>query len=355
MSAQERLTPEGFLIPQPHPQFEFPRDHGSHPRYKIEWWYVTGHLFTKEGRRFGYQATFFRQSAPPSPAQDQFPLFGHRQLYMALTDVASGTFLQQELLNRDGWNAGASTETLDLRQGDWFLRLSDSDSNRLQLRGGIRARVRFDLDLTPAKPLTVFGRDGVSRKAADPAAVSHYLTFTRLDTRGTLHLDEKSFEVTGHSWMDHEISSSQLGEGQSGWDWASLQLNDGREIMAYRMRRRDGTTDAHSTLAWVDQEGGLTHHGPDQFKWSAQGRWTSPATGAAYPLPARIETVDPASGEKAAFDLVPLVANQELTGGVGGIAYWEGACRVLDANGREVGSAYVELTGCAGDFASRFH
>jgi len=352
------LTPDGFAVPQPGYPFAFPRDHGSHPEFKIEWWYLTGHLHTVDtpARRFGFQATFFRQAGPRG-GTDVNPEFGSAQLYlahMALVDVQTGRFLHQERLNREGWDAAAATDTLAVRNGDWSLRLVDptdaSAQPTLALQGGIHAEAAFALTLRAAKPLVVFGEDGVSRKGAAPTAASYYLTFTRLMADGELTLQgergSEKFRVTGEAWMDHEISSSQLGAGQIGWDWVSIQFTDRRELMLYRLRLRDGTADPASTLTWIDAAG-RTQRSP--FTWEVLTRWTSPATGAIYPQRIRITTTDPATNATVTLSVEPLVAAQELPGTLGGVSYWEGACRVRDAAGREVGSAYMELTGYARD------
>ena len=158
-------TADGFAVPQPGHIFTFPRDHGSHPEFKIEWWYLTGHLFAKDGRRFGYQATFFRSAAPDKST--------HLHLaHMALIDVATGKFHHQERLNREGWDARSSTTTLDLHNGPWSLRFLDATAERMSLRGGIRADVGFNFTLSPAKPLVVFGENSVSRKGSAPTAAS---------------------------------------------------------------------------------------------------------------------------------------------------------------------------------------
>ena len=267
---------------------------------------------------------------------------------MALLEVATQKFIFQERLNRSGWDAGSSTETLDVRNGNWSLRFTDAASERMALTGGIRSEALFHLDLTPAQPLVVFGRDGLSRKGADPLASSHYLTFPRLTAGGTLRLGAEEIAVQGEAWMDHEISSSQLTANQTGWDWAALQLRDGREIMAYRMRLDDGGTDPFSTLAWVEPGAPPQHFGPDRFTWKPLATWKSPRTGASYPTEVQITAPDPRTGRPAVFRLVPLAADQELNGGIGGVAYWEGACRVVDEAGAEIGSAFLELTGYAG-------
>ncbi len=365
-------TVGGFAIPQPGRAFQFPRDHGDHPEFKIEWWYVTGHLFAtdpaEKGRRFGFQATFFRNAglAPgrPAPQGTEPPAFAKAPLFlahMAVLDAATGRFLHQERLNRAGWDADSSGTTLDVRNGNWSLRFTGPqpatalDSRPvLDLRGSVNGEAAFQLQLTPAKPLVIFGKDGVSRKAADPAAASHYLTWPRLDATGTLRMDERSFAVTGLAWMDHEISSSQLSSEQTGWDWAAIQLKDGREIMAYRMRLKDGSTDPFSTLAWIDKSGTVTHQTPAQFSWKSDSTWTSPVTRAPYPAGATLTTVDPATGQPLTLRLTPLAPAQEITGGLGGIPYWEGACRVTGASGQDLGSAFLELTGYTGDLAARF-
>lgn len=355
------LTPDGFAVPQPNRQFEFPRDHGSHPEFKIEWWYVTGHLFTEQGRRFGFQATFFRRAGSNlgtgANATDRSPLFQTGPIHlahMAVLDAATGRFLHQERLNRQGWDAESSTNTLAVRNGNWSLRFADETNQTMVLRGGVQSEAAFDLTLRPVKPLVIFGEKNVSRKGSSQTASSHYLTFPRLAANGSVRLGETSLTVTGTAWMDHEISSSQLDEGQSGWDWAGVQLNDGREFMTYRLRRKDGSMDPFSTLAWIDKEGQISHRSAAQFYWTTLSTWKSPTTGAIYPVRSRLTTVDPIHGKSVSFVFEPLAANQELTGDLGGVAYWEGASRVRNDAGDEIGSAFVELTGYSGNLADRF-
>jgi predicted secreted hydrolase len=354
-------TTDGFAVPQPGRHFEFPRDHGSHPEFKIEWWYVTGHLFGESDRRFGFQATFFRRAGPQPTNECAVPassaMFSNDELHlahMALLDVSGERFLHEERLNRAGWDAGSSTNTLAVHNGNWFLRLGTNASGPLSLQGSIRAEAAFSLELTPTKPLVVFGENGVSRKGAAPTASSHYLTFSRLAVAGELTLAGRQQAVRGQAWMDHEISSSQLDADQAGWDWASLQLNDGREIMAYRLRKKDGRTDPFSQLAWVDAQGGVTNRNSTQFTWTTVRTWKSPATGGVYPVHVKLTTTDPANGQSVSFTLEPILLQQELSGALGGIPYWEGACHVLNEQGANVGSAYLELTGYVGSLADRF-
>ena len=356
-AADPAADAEGFTLPRPGRVFAFPRDHGSHPDFRLEWWYVTGHLaaVADPARRFGFQATFFRQAAPRPHASAPAGNFGRDQLFlahMALLDVRSGTFRHEERLHREGWAAGAATTTLEVRNGDWSLRLRPAtganEPERLDLRGGIRAEVALRLLLEARKPLVVFGEDGVSRKGAEPAAASHYLTFPRLATSGTLRLagahGPEEVAVIGEAWLDHEFSSSQLGAGQVGWDWLSVHLRDGREVMLYRLRLADGSADPASRLTWVDAAGRTS---VQPFTWEIQRAWRSPTTGASYPTRVRVRTTDPATGAAVLLDVEPLAEDQELTGALGGIPYWEGACRIKGVDGTELGRGYLELTGHA--------
>lgn len=343
-------TAEGFAVPQPAPTFTFPRDHGSHPNFKIEWWYLTGHLYTDEkptARRFGFQATFFRSASPLATADRPAPAaFGHDQIYlahMALVDIGTGRFLHQERLNRAGWDASASTETLDVRNGDWSLRFLDDATETMELIGSVRADARFTLTLKPVKPLVLFGDGGYSRKGAAPTAASYYITYSRLAVTGALTLDANApITVTGEAWMDHEYSSSQLDQNQVGWDWLSAQLNDGRELMFYALRTTDGKIDPASTLTWIARDGTLTRA---PYQWEPLTTWTSPHTGAVYPQRIRLTTTDPATGAETVLIVEPFHSDQELVGSLGGVTYWEGACRILSPDGTELGSAYMELTG----------
>lgn len=343
-------TADGFALPQLGHVFEFPRDYGSHEEFKLEWWYLTGHLFTDTGRRFGFQATFFRSAGrPPASTVSHGVPFGAEQLYlahMAVLDVTSGTYRHQQRLNRNGWDAFAATNGLDVRNGNWSLRLTNSSTQALELHGTVDGDTGYHLALTPRQPLVVFGSNSVSRKAADPAAASYYLTFPRLAATGELCWDGVTNRVTGEAWMDHEISSSQLGTNECGWDWCCLQFQDGRDLMAYRLRHPDGSSDEFSSLTWVAPDGTLTPLPSAQFSLHPVRTWTSPRTGAEYPVSERLETFDP-SGHPVAYVLEPLADNQEMAEGK--LSYWEGACRVRAANGTEVGSAFLELTGYRGN------
>ena len=347
-------TPDGFALPQPGHVFTFPRDYGSHNDFKIEWWYITGHLFRADGGRYGFQATFFRSAvALPNAVTGgtRQSDFGNDTIYlahMALTDVSGGKFVHQQRLNRRGWDAMAATDHLEVRNGNWWLRMTDTNRMAMTLHGSVRGQAELRLEFTPLKPLVVFGKNSVSRKAADPSAASYYLTFPRLEAVGQVVDGNVTNDVKGQAWMDHEISSSQLGTNQAGWDWCCLQFTNNREIMAYRMRRQDGSQDDYSTLAWVNESGTVTQLASGSFHMETVHTWRSPQTGAVYPVEMRLVTVDEMSGRPVTFLIEPLAEDQELAG-EGKLAYWEGACRVRNEEGREVGSAYLELTGYSGN------
>lgn len=342
------VTEEGYRVPQPGAELAFPHDHGSHPDFKIEWWYLTGHLFSDDGRRFGYQATFFRSALKPS-ASDSKAAFGNTQLHlahMALADEVGGRFHFAERLNRGGWDAYAQVGFLNLRNGNWQLTGPDPDKDGMVLKASIHAEAAWRLELKPRKPLIRFGEDGTSRKGPAPEARSYYLTYPLLETRGELTLGEETLPVTGFSWMDHEIASSQLDSAYTGWDWIAIHLKDGWQVKAYLLRQSDGTPSPYSALIWIDPEGQPLYREVDEFVWIPGSHWKSPATGASYPTRPRITTRHPITGKELTFQFEPILDNQELD--LPGTTYWEGAGRILDALGNEAGSAYLELVGYAG-------
>jgi predicted secreted hydrolase len=344
LTAVLAAQPPAFRTAEPGYVFAFPRDHGAHPAFRTEWWYFTGHLWNAQGRRYGYQLTFFR-SALPAGAWKGSPAWRSDQIHLAhaaLTDVAASRFTTDERLNRQGLPAQASLTGLDLRNASWTAQ-AQGQGIHLSFNVG---RAGLELDLVPATPPVIYGEDGVTRKGADPAATSHYITFPRLATTGRLTGPEPQ-TLHGSSWMDHEFSSSQLSREQVGWDWAGIQLTDGHSLMVYRLRNRNGAQDPFSLLTECDA-GGRMLRSTHAFQLTGSP-WRSPHSGASYPLPLRLE----AWGRTLTME--PLIADQELRTRLGaGITYWEGACRVKDDQGREAGEAYVELTGYAHSMQGRF-
>ena len=344
------FTQEGFRVPQPHQALKFPMDHGSHPDFKIEWWYLTGHLQSDLGREFGFQVTFFRFAGTKGERGLESPSFGYSQIYstqVALTDIGAGNFYFDERLDRNGWDAFASEDSLDLRHGPWSMKMSDEPSESIDVKFHIRDKAAINLQLRPTKPRVIFGPDGTSRKGPDPTARSYYITFTRLAVSGSIEIDGEILNLAGEAWMDHEISSQQLSENLEGWDWTAIQLGDGREIKAYLLRQADGTPSEFSQLIWIDEAGNTIYqdYGESGFSWSKESFWKSPVTGANYPTTVTIEAVDPKTGLWRQITLSPTVAEQELTGDLNGTNYWEGACRVTNKAGEWIGRAYLELAG----------
>lgn len=351
-------TATGYPVPQPDPTIELPAAHGAHPEYAIEWWYWVGHLEGGEGDAYGFQAVVFRLGRDPgSPVDISSPLFGAEQLFLAhvgLTDLGAGEHFHAERVHRAGWSARAATGRLDLAVGPIQAREA-TDGTGFEIVFGLPGDRKIRLHLKPEKPMVVFGDRGLSRKGADPAAVSWYWTYTRLRAKGTIQEGENETAVEGMAWMDHEISSSQLGSDLAGWDWTAIQLYDGTEVKAYRLRRPDGTMDPWSAVYWIDKKGISRRVYADDFRWEEARIWKSPATGNDYPIEVRIVVRDPADGKDRLYRLRPLMDEQEFVGNDGGNAYWEGACSVLDARGVEIGRAYLELAGYGGGLSSRLN
>ena len=339
------VTPAGWRQAGPGHAWRFPRDHGSHPEYRIEWWYYTGNLASDRGRRFGYQVTFFRVGVDPAPANPS--RWAVRDLYMAhlaVTDLAAGRHLFAERLDRGGlgW-AGAREGTLDVWNGDWRASL-DGGGHRLEV---IDPSFGVDLRLEPGKRPTLHGENGLSRKGPSAGNASRYYSMTRMPTTGRIRLDGEWVDVTGASWMDHEFGTTFLEPGQVGWDWFSLQLEDGADLMVFQLRRADGRPDVHSAGTWVDGGGEVTALLRDDVRLVPGRRWTSPASGAAYPVEWRVEL----PGRQVSLAVNAALDAQELdTAASTGVTYWEGAVTVTGrVGGRQVrGRGYLEMTGYSG-------
>jgi len=345
---------EGYALPDPRVALAFPRDHGSHPSFRSEWWYLTAHARSRrDGQRFGLQLTFFRSAGSP-PAADGQP--SEEQIHMAhaaVLDLAADRYRHEERLNREGWNARSAVGRLDAFNGNWSWRMTDPDTEAMRARFSVNGDYRVALELRPLKSKTLFGDEGYSRKGADREAASYYVSFTRLALSGNIEVGGENHSIEGLAWMDHEFSSSHLSQGQIGWNWTSLILDDGSELMAYVMRRADGHTDPHSTLALVDPDGNKTELKGDAFSWQPLRHWESPATGARYPVDCRIVWRGP-EGRQRSVVVKTLRDSQELRGSLSGFDYWEGAGEAFDASGARIGQAYTELTGYAESLAGRF-
>ncbi len=339
-------TPLGFANARVPWRFEFPRDHGAHFQFQSEWWYFTGHLRAADGRRFGYELTFFRYGLRPGerkPARGQSRWRGNQiyPVHLALTDERGQRFVFDERFAREALGMGRASEgALDVAVGDW--RLVGGSVFRMRAAS---ANVGVDLVQVAEKAPAVHGHDGVSLKGSCATCASHYYSMTRLRTSGTLVYLGQRFSVDGVSWMDHEFGSDELQRDQVGWDWFSIQLDDRREIMDYRLRVKGGALTPESSGSLVDARGGVRYLRRDDVGVEVVGTWRSPRTGGVYPSGWRVRV----PSARLDLSLVPVVLDQELSNLTGGVSYWEGAVDVNDAvSGRHLGVGYVELTGYAG-------
>lgn len=342
-----RTDADGFRLALPPYAFRFPADHAAHPRFRTEWWYYTGHL-AAPGRAFGYEATFFRVGLPQRRGASASAWAARDVvfLHLALTDETRGRFRSHEDGRRVALGlAGADSTGYRVWLGDAFARLEgDSLTHHVAAAAPDFA---LDLALVPRKAPAVHGAGGVSQKSAGAGNASHYYSLTRLDTRGRVVVDGDTLAVRGESWMDHEFASNALARTHAGWDWFSVQLDDGRELMLYQLRLANGGVEplSHGTLVGAD--GRTRALALADFGVRATGRWKSPRTGAVYPAGWTLEV----PSEQLALTLAPTVADQELVARrMGGVVYWEGSVRVRGTSrGRPLaGRGYVELTGYGG-------
>jgi len=329
-------------------EFEFPTDHGAHPAFRNEWWYLSGNLDGEEdGRRFGFEFTLFRFSLSPEPTPVD-SAWRTKQVYighLAVTDVNGETFYAAERYSRGALGlAGAETSPLRIWLEDWQMAAAPSADTSLgprafpwRVSAGDEA---FGIELTvdPLKPPVLNGDEGLSKKSAQPGNASYYYSMTRLATEGKVRIGTQSYAVKGLSWLDREWSSSALSADQSGWDWFALQLDSGRELMFYQLRKLDGTTDANSGGTYVREDGATVGLSAEDVSLKVLDYWTNPE-GDRYPSEWRLQVPSQAIDVR----ILPVMQAQELDTLV---RYWEGAVDVVERDGG-AGRGYVELTGYA--------
>jgi len=327
--------------------YAFPRDHGSHDQFGLEWWYFTGHLFSESGRQFGYELTFFRKAINNVRVQDNPSRWAIEHLYfahLALTDVESQSFSFAERLSRDGLGkAGANAGQMNVWIDQWSAHSVTPNHQVLALKAD-DTNFGLDLILIVEKFPVIHGNEGVSRKGVREGQASHYYSLTRLGTKGKIVLGKESIQVTGLSWMDHEFGSGELGDDQVGWDWFSLQFNTNMELMVYLLRKKDGSSDPASSGTIIFPDGQTQHLSLHEIGVETRGYWTSPHTAAKYPA----QWVVNVPSVQLSVQIVPFVADQELrTSKSTQVTYWEGAAEVKGQfQGNPIqGKAYVELTG----------
>src|SRR5688572_23292983 len=358
-------------------KFQFPRDHASHPDYKIEWWYYTGNVKTREGRRFGYQVTFFRVGIDHTPTNpSRWAIRDLHMTHLAVSDEQGQRYRYAEKLSRSGPGlAGADTTRYNVWNDDWTAMLDageDAGPPTLEERATARSRrsglsaaeadggrrerhllrassaqASIDLMLDPGKPPAINGLNGISQKGAQAGNASHYYSMTRMPTRGSITIDGDRFEVEGDSWMDHEFGTSFLEPEQRGWDWFAIQLSDGRELMLYQLRRADGSRDPRSSGTLVDRSGKTTHLANADFTLTQGSAQFKSKNGAVYPIEWTVAIPSHRINLKVATPLNDQELSLEQSTG---IAYWEG---MIDVTGTATGAAvtghgYLEMTGYHG-------
>ncbi|QJU59222.1 carotenoid 1,2-hydratase [Sphingomonas sp. AP4-R1] len=328
-----------FAEVRPGVAMTFPRDHGAHPDFRTEWWYVTGWLDGKGGRHRGFQITFFRTAT--GLGTDSRSAFAPRQIlfaHAALSDPAIGHLLIGERIAREGLGlASASVKDMDVRIDDWTMRrLPDGRFSAHVVGDGFALDVVF----RPDQPALLEGEDGYSRKGPDPRSASRYYSLPHLAVSGSASQGGRTEAVTGTAWLDREWSSSYIPVGGVGWDWTGLNFDDGAALMAFSIRRADGSS-LWAGGSWRAPDGRVTMLTPADVVFVPRHRWWSPRTGTTYPVDPILRIKLP-SGVRP-LPLRPLFPDQELDGRkAGSPVYWEGAVTVPGGRG------YLELTGYAG-------
>lgn len=338
----------------------FPRDHGAHPGARIEWWYATGWVQAAGGSRLdgpgsgpliGFQVTFFRsrtglaESLPGRFAPRQL-LFAHA----AVSEVAGARHRHAQRIGR--WSGDEALPEAHARRADTQVALGRWTLQRDAAGGAYRSRLDapeagfgLDLVLQPTQPLLLQGDAGFSRKGPQPQQASHYYTQPQLAVQATLTLDGRPQRMAGRGWLDHEWSDELLASGTVGWDWIGINLADGGALTAFVLRRAND--DRPGSVVWAGGShrpagGAVRSFAPDEVRFTALRSWTSPATGARYPVHWRITT--PAGD----FELRALLDAQELDSRAStGTVYWEGLAELLAPGGARVGLGYLEMTGRA--------
>ena len=314
-----------YQVALPGYSYAFPRDHFAHPAFRTEWWYYTGNVWTKEGRRFGFELVFFRQGARSTGPQNA-SAWAIDDVYLAhaaLTDVRGQHFWSHERWNRQGPGiAGIEAEQMRVWNGNW----SAEWRGNVQTLRAITPDFRFQLEATAETAPVIHGIQGVSQKSEGVGRASHYVSLPRLATRGRIQIGSETFDVSGTAWMDHEWFTQQLAPEQVGWDWFSIQLQDKTEIMLFELRRKDGSVDNHSAGTWITPEGVTTHLRASDFQLKPVAWWNK------YPIEWEITV----PGRNLHLRSKAVLPNQALA------RYWEGA---VDYTGSTPGVGYLEMTG----------
>lgn len=343
---------EGYLHVSGPREFTFPDDHGPHPGYKTEWWYYTGNLFAQNGRQFGYQFTIFRNQLNPSVyGEDTSTVrsdWSTNQFYLghfAVSDVENKKHLYEERSSRGAVGlAGAQTAPHRIWLENWEVRRINNNGTDKNFPVRIKAEMEdgtaIDLQITPGKPLVLQGEQGYDRKGSAAGNASYYLSFTRMYTKGILRINDKPIEVSGLSWMDHEWSTSALDADQEGWDWFSIQLSNGYDLMCYQLRLKDGSVSQFKTASLISPEGDKTTFESQEVILKVLDSWKSPHSRSLYPSKWKIDIPE----ADLSLEVHTVFPDQEMDVSV---RYYEGAVSVSgNMDGDEIrGNGFIEMTG----------
>lgn len=339
----------------------FPRDLGPHPDFQTEWWYYTGNLQADDGRRFGYQLTFFRRALAVADGGSQtadgvaldegqgVSAWRSEQIYLAhftISDIAGGAFYPNERFSRGALGlAGAQAEPYRVWLEDWSAEETSPDVVRLRAQA---EEVALDLELRQTLPPILHGADGLSPKGPEAGNASYYYSLVRQETTGTVTVQGETVAVSGLSWKDHEYSTSALSPGAIGWDWFSLQLSNGGALMFFQIRREDGSLQPESSGTLIMPDGSTREVTLEMWELGVTDTWTSPHSGAEYPAGWRIRIPE----VDLMLEGAALLADQELNVST---VYWEGAVQFEGTwQGEPVtATGYIELTGYAGTMEGR--
>ena len=363
---------DGFARATEPNAIQFPRDLGPHDDYQTEWWYYTGNLKTVDGRPFGFQFTIFRRALAPqeelsadwadsadseeplksaesAQSADQTSSWRTEQVYLAhftISDIAADAFYPAERFSRGAAGlAGATADPYRVWLEEWSVEEIAPGQVRLRAQTD---DVALDLMLTETRPPVLHGDSGLSQKGPEPGNASYYYSLIGQRAAGAVTVGGQRFDVTGQAWKDHEWSTSALSDGAVGWDWISLQMDDGGALMLFEIRRADGTREPLSAGTYIAPDGTLTHLAAGDWTLDVTDTWTSPTSGGEYPAGWRIAV--PAVGLELTGR--PQMANQELNVST---VYWEGAVAFEGTRDGAPVSAegYIELTGYAGSMEGR--
>ena len=342
--------PESWRQALPGYRYQFPRDHGAHEAFRTEWWYFSGNLQDAGGEKYSFMLTFFRVGLRPGAPPKSKSRWALRNLYFghfSVLDAKREKHRFSERISRGALEqAGASEGGLKVWLRDWRAESMGEKGPSSFRISAATPQMKLRLELTSRKPLVIHGEGGVSQKAPGTGRASHYYSYTRFLAKGVLAIGGRSLDVRGSAWMDHEFGSNQLSKDQVGWDWLSLQLSDGRDLMLYLLRRKDGSVEPTSSGTLVEADGRATHLRLGDFSFKGTGSWKSERSGGVYPMGWEVEV--PAHGLR--LRVTPYARAQEIESkGSTGITYWEGGvfAKGVSSEKNLTGVGFIEMTGYA--------